>query len=147
MTEEAPQDTPLAPVKIGPLITASAQGLCPRCGARTLFASVVAFSDRCRQCGLDFTQFNVGDGPAAFLTMIIGAVMLGLALALEFSVHPPLWLHVILWAPLTIASVIGSLRIAKGALLALEYRNRAREGVLVVALPESAEPPAGNLPQ
>lgn len=145
MTEEAPQDVPLAPVKIGPLIMASAQGLCPRCGARTLFASAVAFSDRCGNCDLDFGQFNVGDGPAAFLTMIIGAIMLGLALLVEFSAHPPLWVHVVLWAPLTIGSVIGSLRIAKGALLALEYRNRAREGVLVVASPQGAAGSPGRL--
>jgi uncharacterized protein (DUF983 family) len=35
-----------------------------------------------------------------------------------------------LWVPITGALVIGLLRIAKGALLVLEYRNRAREGRL-----------------
>ena len=33
-----------------------------------------------------------------------------------------------LWVPLTIAAVIGSLRITKATLLAIEYRNAAREG-------------------
>lgn len=112
-----------------PLILSAAKGLCPQCGAQTLFASPVAFAQKCRMCGLDYEKFNVGDGPAAFLTLIVGAVMLGLALWLEFAVRPPLLVHIILWPILTIASVVGTLRIAKGMLLTLEYRNKAREGV------------------
>lgn len=111
-----------------PLVRASAQGLCPRCGAPTLFASVARFSDRCRACGLDYTQFNVGDGPAAFLTLIIGAVIVTLALVTELKLHPPFWLHFLLWIPLTVGAVVGALRLSKAALLILEYRNRAREG-------------------
>lgn len=103
-------------------------GACPSCGARSLFAGPVAFAPRCPACGLDYSAFNVGDGPAAFLTLIIGALMLGLAMALELTLRPPIWIHVILWLPLTIAAVIYGLRLAKGALLALEYRNAAREG-------------------
>lgn len=114
-----------------PLVMASAKGLCPRCGAQTLFVSPVRFADSCRTCGLDYRQFNVGDGPAAFLTMIVGGLILGLALALEFSVRPPLIVHLLLWPALTVACVVGSLRVAKAMLLTLEYKNKAAEGVLV----------------
>ena len=107
------------------------QGLCPRCGAKGLFAGVVGFALRCRACALDFAAFNVGDGPAAFLIMIIGALVTGLAIALELSVHPPFWVHILLWLPLTAVAVVGALRVAKGLLLALEYRNAAREGRIV----------------
>ncbi|KXU30288.1 hypothetical protein A0J57_10800 [Sphingobium sp. 22B] len=113
-----------------PLLIASAMGACPRCGASTLFAGPVRFAASCRSCGLEYGQFNVGDGPAAFLTLIIGALMVAMALMLELKVHPPLWLHILLWTPLTVLAVIGSLRVAKGALLILEYRNKAREGRL-----------------
>ncbi len=113
-----------------PLLTASAKGLCPQCGAQTLFVSPVRFADKCRMCGLDYRQFNVGDGPAAFLTLIVGAVILGLALVLEFKVHPPLILHLLLWPALTVTCVVGCLRVAKGMLLTLEYKNKAAEGVL-----------------
>ena len=89
------------------------------------------FQPHCRSCGLDFAAFNVGDGPAAFLILIVGALITGLAIWLELSAEPPWWLHVILWLPLTIAAVMGSLRYSKAALLALEYRNRAREGRIV----------------
>jgi len=106
-------------------------GLCPRCAARGLFHGIVSFAPTCKGCGLDFTQFNVGDGPAAFLILIIGAIVTAGALILELSVGPPVWLHVLLWPPVTLAAVLGSLRLAKGALLALEYRNAAREGRIV----------------
>ncbi|MBY8825394.1 DUF983 domain-containing protein [Sphingomonas colocasiae] len=106
-------------------------GLCPRCGAKTLFSGWVKFAPACRTCGLDLAQFNVGDGPAAFLIMIVGAIVTIGAVALQLSVEPPFWLHILIWVPLTLALVIGLLRIAKGALVSLEYRNRAREGRLV----------------
>ena len=105
-------------------------GLCPRCGAPGLFDGLVRFSARCRACGLDFAGFNVGDGPAAFLTLIIGALVTGLALWLEVTVHPPFWLHVLLWVPITAGAVVWGLRAGKAALLGAEYRRGAGEGRL-----------------
>ncbi len=109
-------------------LDAGLRGLCPRCGARSLFDGIASFAPKCRACQLDFSVFNVGDGPAAFLTLIIGALITLLAISLELAVQPPFWVHILLWLPLTLIAVAGSLRIAKGMLLALEYRNSAREG-------------------
>jgi uncharacterized protein (DUF983 family) len=109
-------------------VAAGLQGLCPRCGAATLFAGVALFADRCRACGLDLTQFNVGDGPAAFLTLIVGALVTIGAVAVQLTWDPPLWLQMLLWLPVTAALVVVCLRVAKGALLAIEYRRGAREG-------------------
>ncbi len=111
-----------------PPIASGLQGCCPRCGARTLFRSVTAFAERCSACGLEFARFNVGDGPVVFLTLGIGALVTILALWVEFSLLPPVWVHLLLWPPVTLAMVAGSLRVAKGLLLALEFRNRAHEG-------------------
>lgn len=104
-------------------------GCCPRCHAKTLFAGWARFADRCRACGLDFTRFNVGDGPAAFLTLIIGTVITGLAIWLQLAAEPPFWVHVILWVPLTAAAVIAGLRATKAWLLQAEYWRNAREAV------------------
>jgi uncharacterized protein (DUF983 family) len=111
-----------------PVTQVALKGLCPRCGAPTLFASFIRFAPRCRACTLDFSSFNVGDGPAAFLTLIIGTLITILAIALELAADPPVWVHVILWVPLTLVLVVLSLRVAKAALIALEFRNQAREG-------------------
>jgi uncharacterized protein (DUF983 family) len=102
-------------------------GLCPQCGARTLFGGVASFAPRCRACGLDYSRFNVGDGPAAFLIMAIGAAVVGLALWVEFSFDPPIWVHVVLWTPVITVATLGGLRITKAALLAAEFQRNARE--------------------
>jgi uncharacterized protein (DUF983 family) len=102
-------------------------GLCPRCGAKTLFSGWAAFAPRCRACGLEFHKFNVGDGPAAFLTMIVGTLVVILAVSLQLAAEPPWWVHVLLWVPLTTAGVIFGLRVAKAALLWSEYRQKTGE--------------------
>ena len=109
-------------------LAAGLGGLCPRCAAKTLFGGWLKFEPRCRACGFDIASYNVGDGPAAFLTLLIGTLITGLALWLELAAEPPLWVHILIWPLLTLVLVIGSLRVAKGMLLSLEYRNAAREG-------------------
>jgi len=113
-----------------PLWRAAFFGLCPECGATGLFGDLVGFRDRCPSCGLDYGRYNVGDGPAAFLTMIIGALLIGLALGVDAAFAPPLWVHIILWVPLTAAAVVYGLRVAKAALLASEHQRQAAEGKL-----------------
>jgi len=95
-----------------------------------LFGGLTKFAPRCRVCGLEFEKFNVGDGPAAFLTLIIGAVVATLAILLELRFHPPFWVHVLLWVPITTAAVIWGLRAGKAALLAAEFSRKAGEGRL-----------------
>jgi uncharacterized protein (DUF983 family) len=110
------------------IVRAALFGLCPDCGAKTLFSGPVQFADKCDGCGLDYAAFNVGDGPAGILTLILGALLIVLAILFDIAVRPPFWVHVILWVPLTALMVVGSLRVAKGALLIAEHRNRAKEG-------------------
>ena len=110
---------------------AALQGLCPRCGAGGWFSGITRFSERCGGCALDYGQFNVGDGPAAFLIMIVGGLITIGAVVLELNAEPPFWVHILLWVPLTAILVLALLRLAKAALLILEYKNRAREGRLV----------------
>lgn len=118
-----------------PLVRAALQGRCPRCEVSPLFDGWVKFAPRCRACGLEFDRFNVGDGPAAFLILIIGALLVALALFLQLAVHPPFWVHIILWVPITTALVILCLRASKAALLILEYRHQAREGRISDVVP------------
>lgn len=109
------------------LAAAALFGLCPNCGEKTLFAGVARFAPRCSHCGFDYGQFNVGDGPAAFLTMVIGALVVGLAFWVEVRFHPPLWVHAVLWIPFVTLSTLWGLRVSKAALLYTENQRRARE--------------------
>ena len=108
-------------------LTAALKGSCPRCGQGQLFKGWVTFALQCRACGLDFDSFNVGDGPAAFLILIVGAILTALAVVVDLSVSPPWWVHLV-WIPVGLSLTLGGLRTAKAALLAQEYVHRAREG-------------------
>ena len=110
------------------LLPAAFFGACPSCGAHTMFDGPVQFAPKCRACGLDYSQYNVGDGPAAFLTLIIGTIVVILALVVEFNFAPPLWVHALLWVPITAGMTVLSLRVAKGALLIVEHNRNAHEG-------------------
>jgi uncharacterized protein (DUF983 family) len=111
-------------------VQAALFGLCPDCGAKTLFVGPISFAPQCPACGLNYSAFNVGDGPAALLTMVLGALIIILAFMLEIAAHPPFWVHAMLWVPLTVGLVILSLRFSKGALLIAEHRHKAKEGQL-----------------
>ena len=112
-------------VEISP--AAALKGACPRCGAPGLFNGWVRFAAQCRACGLDFSSFNVGDGPAAFLIFFVGTITVVGALLLDAAVEPPWYVHLI-WVPVAAALTILGLRVSKALLLAQEYKHRAREG-------------------
>lgn len=108
-------------------VAAALRGECPRCGNRTLFAGAISFAPSCRACGLDFATFNVGDGPAAFLILIVGAILTAAAIAVELGFQAPWWVHLV-WIPVGALLTVGGLRLAKALLIAREYKTGAREG-------------------
>ena len=105
-------------------------GRCPRCGRGRLFSGFLAVGESCENCGLDYAFADAGDGPAVFVILIVGFIVVGLALWLEVTASPPLWLHFLLWIPLTLVLSLAALRVAKGLLIVLQYRNKAAEGRL-----------------
>jgi uncharacterized protein (DUF983 family) len=107
-------------------VAAALTGACPRCGNRTLFDGMVRFASNCRACDLDFAAFNVGDGPAAFLILIVGALVTVGALTLDAMFEPPFLVHLI-WLPVGLALTILGLRVGKAWLLGQEYRHKAGE--------------------
>ena len=111
------------------LVEASLGGRCPRCGAKTLFKGLLTFADRCPVCGLDIGSYNVGDGPAAFLILILGTVIGVAAIWLELALEPAWYVHLV-WVPILVGLAILGLRIGKAALLYQEVKTDAREGRL-----------------
>jgi uncharacterized protein (DUF983 family) len=111
------------------LAAATFKGLCPRCGAKSLFAGAARFAPECDRCGLDFASFDVGDGPAAFLILIVGAIVAVAAILVDLAYSPPWWVHII-WLPLMIGLTLAGLRIGKAALMFQIFHHRAGEGRL-----------------
>jgi len=101
---------------------------CPRCGRGKLYAGLLQVAKECPHCGLDLAAQDAGDGPAVFVVFILGAIVVGLALLVEVTFEPPLWVHIVLWTPVILGGAIALLRPLKAALIALEYRHRALGG-------------------
>jgi uncharacterized protein (DUF983 family) len=116
----------LAPTLAG----ASLKGLCPRCGARTLFAGVARFADRCGNCQLDFKSSDVGGGPEVFLILIVGTIVAVGAIMVDLSYSPRWWVHLV-WIPIAIGLTIAGLRVGKAALFYQSWRHKAGEGRIV----------------
>ncbi|HXQ50859.1 MAG TPA: DUF983 domain-containing protein [Stellaceae bacterium] len=101
---------------------------CPRCGKGKLFDGLLSVAARCPVCGLDLAAQDAGDGPAVFVVLILGAVVVGLAILVEILFSPPMWLHIVLWTPVILGGAIAMLRPMKAGLIGLQYRNRALGG-------------------
>jgi uncharacterized protein (DUF983 family) len=101
---------------------------CPRCGEGKLFKNVLETRPSCEGCGLDYRFIDTGDGPAVFAIFILGFLILGGALYVEFTFEPPVWVHIALWGALTPLIALILLRFLKAMLIALQYRNKAEEG-------------------
>lgn len=111
-------------------VSAGLSGKCPRCGQGRLFEGFLSVRKSCAACGLDYSFADSGDGPAVFVIMLVGFVIVGLVLFVELSFQPPIWLHLVLWLPLTVILAASVLRPLKGLMIALQFRHKAEEGRL-----------------
>ena len=111
-------------------ILAGLAGRCPRCGRGRMFAGFLGIKRACESCGLDYAFADAGDGPAVFVIMISGFIVVGAALAVEMLYAPPFWVHAVLWVPLIVVTAMLPLRLVKGVLIALQYHHKAAEGRL-----------------
>ena len=111
-------------------IGAGLAGRCPRCGKGKLFAGFLTLAPRCEQCGLDYGFVDSGDGPAVFVILIAGFIVVFAALIVEVLYQPPFWLHAALWLPLILLTTLAPLRPVKGLLVALQFHHKAEEGRL-----------------
>jgi uncharacterized protein (DUF983 family) len=100
---------------------------CPRCGEGRLFRNLLEVRARCERCDLDLAASDSGDGAAALVILVLGAIIVGLAFWTEFRFEPPLWAHAILWPAITVPLAIVMIRPTKAALIAMQDRNRATE--------------------
>ena len=124
MTSEHPPTT---------ILQAAGRGLackCPRCGKGRLFKGFLDVAPACEQCGLDYGFTDAGDGPAIFIILIAGFVVVFIALVIEVKYDPPLWLEAVIAVPLVLAATLLPLRSMKSLLIALQYHHKASEGQL-----------------
>ena len=83
------------------------------------------FAAGCEACELDYSFIDSGDGPAIFIIMIAGAIVVAAALIVEVKYRPPLWVHAALWLPLILVTTLLPLRAMKALLIALQFHHKA----------------------
>jgi uncharacterized protein (DUF983 family) len=105
-------------------------GHCPRCGEGKMFDGFLTLRPACDKCGLDYDFADAGDGPAVFVILIGGALVVMAALITEVVYQPPYWVHAALWLPLILLLTLLPLRLIKGVLIALQFHHKAAPGQL-----------------
>ena len=111
------------------LLRVALLGRCPRCGEGSLYRGLLAVADRCTACGLDLSRQDAGDGAAVFVILVLGALVVAMGGIFEHVFHPPLYVHALVWTPVTFAGAVLLLRWFKAALIAQEFRMRSLGGL------------------
>lgn len=109
-------------------LRASFGRLCPRCGQAGLFAGYLKLRERCERCGLALAEQDSGDGPAVFVMLILGFLVVGLAIGTEIMFAPPYWVHVAVWPPVITGLALAMLVPLKAGFVWLNYRHRSSAG-------------------
>jgi uncharacterized protein (DUF983 family) len=66
--------------ELGQAISRGLRGRCPQCGEGHLFRGFLTMRPRCESCGLDYSFADAGDGPAIFVILIGGFIVVFSAL-------------------------------------------------------------------
>ncbi len=112
---------PVSPLTVG------LRARCPRCGRGKLFKGYLTVRDTCDVCGLELARHDSGDGPAVFVILILGFIVVGLALWVELTFEPPMWVHIVLWTPTILGGALLMLRPLKATMIALHYKHRRED--------------------
>ncbi|WP_045365129.1 DUF983 domain-containing protein [Methyloceanibacter caenitepidi] len=116
---------------LGATVWAGMCGRCPSCHKGKMFDGYLTLAPACNVCGLNYDFADSGDGPAIFVMLFTGFIIVGAALYVEAVYQPPYWVHALAWGTAALILPLLLLRSFKGVLIALQFRNKAEEGKLV----------------
>lgn len=97
---------------------------CPQCGEGRLFRKFLKVTDQCSSCGEALHHHRADDMPAYIVMSIVGHIVVALVLWAEFRYAPPVWVHWLLWLPLTMLLTLVLLQPVKGTIVALQWKLR-----------------------
>ena len=97
---------------------------CPACARGRLYKSYLKIDDICGNCGEEFFHHRADDAPPYITMLIVGHVLVALVLWTEIALSPPVWVHMLVWLPLTLVLSLLLLPSIKGAVLGLQWALR-----------------------
>ena len=98
------------------------RGVCPGCGKGRLFKSYLVQAEACSACGEDFSDIHADDGPAWFVMVLTGAMVVPAAVALSLHDVMPEWAAITTLLILAVAVTLLLLPRAKGLFIAILWR-------------------------
>lgn len=106
------------------------RGRCPVCAEGKLFRAYLKVNERCAVCGTEFWRFRADDGPAYVTLFIAGHLIVPIMFWVERNYVWPIWLHMLVFLPLTALFMLALLPLTKGGLVgvqvALDIRSDER---------------------
>ena len=97
---------------------------CPACGEGGLFRAYLKVAEICPACGEELFHQRADDAPPYVTIFVIGHLVLAAVVGVDIAYEWPMWLHALVWLPLTTALCLAFLPSAKGALVGLQWALR-----------------------
>lgn len=72
---------------------------CPACHKSALYKNMFEIVDECDNCGLDFRNSDIADGPVFLVTSIILLIFVPIVIWLEIKYEPMILAHILLTFP------------------------------------------------
>ncbi len=109
------------------VLTAMARGArrrCPRCGTGALFSAYLKVNAACPACAEELHHQRADDAPPYLTIFFVGHAVVASMLTVDMLYAWPMWLHALVWLPLTIALSLFLLPVFKGAFIGLQWALR-----------------------
>lgn len=88
-----------------------------------MFRAFLKVADACPACGEELHHHRADDFPAYLVIVIVGHIVVGLTLVVEATFAPPLWLHALIWLPLTTAMALALIQPVKGLVVGFQWEH------------------------
>ncbi len=123
--ETADQHGEAGPARSAPLsMLRGALHRCPACGQGGLYRAYLKVAEACPACGEELFHHRADDAPPYVTILVVGHLILGAVVGIDIAYAWPMWLHALVWLPLTIGACLAFLPSAKGALIGLQWALR-----------------------
>lgn len=96
-------------------------GTCPSCGKGRLFRAFLKTVERCSECSEEMFHHRADDLPAYLVVVIVGHIVVGAFLGFQMLFDWPTWVHMVIWAPATLALALVLISPVKGSVVGLQW--------------------------
>lgn len=97
---------------------------CPHCGKGHLFRAYLKVADTCDVCGEELMHHKADDMPPYLAILIVGHLIVGLMLELEFHAEIAPWVYFATMVPAALILPLILLPSIKGAVVGLQWAQR-----------------------